>query len=70
MATYTLSLTVSDFDIYDDNVPLFVPLTERQQAVLLAFSAVVQNRALWNGITDAEWDEWQAWLGALYGEIT
>lgn len=70
MLRVDLSLRVADFDSYDDNMPLFIPMTERQQAVMLAFIDCVSDRRTWEPISDNDWDVWSAWLASLYGQIT
>jgi hypothetical protein len=70
MLRVDVSLQVSDFDRYDDTIPLFVPLTERQQATVLAFIDIVSDRRTWEPISNAEWDAWSEWLAVLYGEVT
>lgn len=70
MLRINAQLAVSDFERYDNATVMVVALTERQRAILLAFSDVMQSQALWYPISDQDWDVWSAELAECYAQIT
>lgn len=56
MISITLSMVVTDYDIYDNSTPVTVSLTERQAQILMSLALFAYSRSVWEDMSDAQWE--------------
>lgn len=70
MKTVKLSLSLSDYNIFDDVSVIGVTLTERDAALVASFLFLARDRAIYEPISDADWNFLEYRLSALIERFT